>query len=92
MNHFGTVKAMESQIIVECVDTLIAKGLVPAEIALDGDATTYSALQRTFVNEPAVRHFGGEVVIDMKADDRHLLTTMKDHFFTINKQHTVRAS
>ena len=80
---------MESQIIVECVDTLIAKGLVPAEIALDGDATTYSALQRTFVNEPAVRHFGGEVVIDMKADDRHLLTTMKDHFFTINKQHTV---
>ena len=89
VNHFGTVKAMESQIIVECVETLIAKGFVPAEIALDGDATTYSALLRKFINEPAVREFGGEMVIDMKADDRHLLTTMKDHFFTINKEHTV---
>ena len=84
--HFGTVKGMESQIIVEMVETLIAKGFVPAEIALDGDATTCSALLRTFVNEVAVRYFGGEIVSDMKADDRHLLTTIKDHLFKMNKQ------
>ena len=89
VNHYGTVKAMESQIIVECVETLLEKGFVPAEIALDGDATTYSSLLRKFVDDPAVRHFGGEMLIDMKADDRHMLTTMKDHFFPINKQHTV---
>ena len=87
VNHFGTVKAMESQTIIECVQTLVSKGFVPAEIALDGDATTYSSLLRKFVDEPAVRLFGGEMLIDMKADDRHLLTTMKDHFFTINKGH-----
>ena len=89
VNHFGTVKGMESQIIVEMVETLIAKGFVPAEIALDGDATTFSALLRTFVNEVAVRYFGGEIVIDMKADDRHLLTTIKDHLFKMNKQLTI---
>ena len=89
VNHYGTVKAMESQIIVECVETLLEKGFVPAEFALDGDATTYSSLLRKFVDDPAVRHFGGEMLIDMKADDRHMLTTMKDHFFSINKQHTV---
>ena len=83
--HFGTVKGMESQIIVEMVETLIAKGFVPAEIALDGDATTFSALLRTFVNEVAVRYFSGEIVFDMKVDDRHLLTTIKDHLFKMNK-------
>ena len=82
---------MESQIIVECVDTLLSKGFVPAEIALDGDATTFSALLCTFVKDVRVRQFGGEVVIDMKADDRHLLTTIKDHLFKINKQHTTEA-
>ena len=89
VNHFSTVKSMESQIIVECVNTLLSKGFVPAEIALDGDATTFSALLRTFVKDVRVRQFGGEVVIDMKADDRHLLTTIKDHLFKINKQHTI---
>ena len=83
------MKALESQIIVECVETLLEKGFVPAEIALDGDATTYSSLLRKFVDDPAVRHFGGEMLIDKKADDRHMLTTMKDHFFSINKQYTV---
>ena len=33
-----------------------------------------------------MRYFGGEIVIDMKADDRHLLTTIKDHLFKMNKQ------
>ena len=77
---------MESQIIVEVVETLITKGFVPAEIALDRDATTFSALLRTIVNEVVVRYFGGENGIDTKADDRHLLTTIKDHLFKMNKQ------
>ena len=85
VNHFGTVKGMESQIIVEVVETLITKGFVPAEIALDRDATTFSALLRTIVNEVVVRYFGGENGFDTKADDRHLLTTIKDHLLKMNK-------
>ena len=83
---FGTVKGMESQITIEMVETLIAKGFIPAEIALDGETTTFSALLRTFVYEVIVRYFGGEIVSDMKADDRHLLTTIKNHLFKTNKQ------
>ena len=88
---FGTVKGMESQIIDGMVETLIAKGFVLAEIALDGDGTTFSTLLRTFVNEVAVRYFGGEIVIGMKADDRHLLKTIKDHLFKMNRQLTMCA-
>ena len=53
------------------------------------DATTLCALLRTFVNNAVVRYFGGEVVMDMKADNRHLLTTIKDHLFKINKEYTI---
>ena len=77
INHSGTVKSMESEIILECFQKLLRKNCVVAQIALDGDSTTLSLLQKTLIKEVAFRVFGGEVIVDMKADDRHLNKTIK---------------
>ena len=89
INHFGTVKAMEGDIILEVCKTLIARGCIPVEIALDGDATTIAMLRKGLVDDPAVRLFGGECVIDMKSDDRHRNKTTKDRFYEIMRKHTL---
>ena len=89
INHLGTVKAMESEIILEVCTTLISKGAVPAEIALDGDSTTIAVIRKTLVHLPEVRLFGGEVVVDMKSDDRHRNKTTKDRFYEITRKHTL---
>ena len=69
---------MESEIIHECFQKLLQRNCVIGQIALDGDSTTLSLLQKTLLHEIAYRVYGGEVVVDMKADDRHLNKTIKD--------------
>ena len=88
INHQGTVKSMESEIILECFKKLLAKNCVVSQIALDGDSTTLSLLQKTLVKEVAFRVFGGEVVVDMKADDRHLNKTIKDRVYNAMNANT----
>jgi len=75
------VKSMESEIILECFQKLFKKNCVGAQIALDGDSTTLSLLQKTLLHEVAFRLYGGEVIVDMKADDRHLNKTIKDRVY-----------
>ena len=89
INHLGTVKAMESEIILEVCTTMISIGAIPAEIALDGDSTTIAVIRKTLVHLPEVRLFGGEVVVDMKSDDRHRNETTKDRFYEITRKHTL---
>ena len=72
---------MESEIILECFQKLLRKNCVVAQIALDGDSTTLSLLQKTLIDEVAFRVFGGEVIVDMKANDRHLNKTIKDRVY-----------
>ena len=72
---------MESEIILECFQNLLKKNCVVAQIALDGDSTTLSLLQKTLLHEVAFRLYGGEVIVDMKADDRHLNKTIKDRVY-----------
>ena len=81
INHQGSVKSMESEIILECFQKLLKKNCVVAQIALDGDSTTLSLLQKTLLHEVAFRLYGGEVIVDMKADDRHLNKTIKDRVY-----------
>ena len=89
INHQGSVKSMESEIILECFKKLLAKNCIVAQIALDGDSTTLSLLQKTLLQEVAFRVFGGEVVVDMKADDRHLNKTIKDRVYNAMNANTV---
>ena len=88
INHTGTVKSMESEIILECFKKLLQKNCVVAQIALDGDSTTLSLLQKTLMHEVAFRLFGGEVIVDMKADDRHLNKTIKDRVYNAMNANT----
>ena len=81
INHQGSVKSMESEIILECFQNLLKKNCVVAQIALDGDSTTLSLLQKTLLPEVAFRLYSGEVIVDMKADDRHLNKTIKDRVY-----------
>ena len=81
INHQGSVKSMESEIILECFNKLVEKNCVIGQIALDGDSTTLSLLQKTLIKEIAYRVYGGEVIVDMKADDRHLNKTIKDRVY-----------
>lgn len=81
INHTGTVKSMESEMILEMCQSLLSRGIVVSEIALDGDSTTYSLLQQELVRDPLQRLYGGESVVDMKADDRHLKKCLKDHLY-----------
>jgi hypothetical protein len=79
---------MESEIILECFQKLLQKNCVVAQIALDGDSTTLSLLQKTLLHEVAFRLYGGEVVVDMKADDRHLNKTIKDRVYNAMNANT----
>ena len=88
INHQGSVKSMESEIILECFQKLLQKNCVVAQIALDGDSTTLSLLQKTLLHEVAFRLYGGEVVVDMKADDRHLNKTIKDRVYNAMNANT----
>ena len=88
INHQGSVKSMESEIILECFQKLLQKNCVVAQIALDGDSTTLSLLQKTLLHEVAFRRFGGEVIVDMKADDRHLNKTIKDRVYNAMNANT----
>ena len=72
---------MESEIILECFNKLVEKNCVIGQIALDGDSATLSILQNTLIKEIAYRVYGGEVIVDMKADDRHLNKTIKDRVY-----------
>jgi hypothetical protein len=67
----------------------LAKNCIVAQIALDGDSTTLSLLQKTLLHEVAFRVFGGEVAVDMKADDRHLNKTIKDRVYNAMNANTV---
>ena len=78
---------MESDIILEICQTLVGKGCIPAEIVLDGDATTSAVLRKAILHYPEVRLYGGETVIDLKADDRHHNKTTKDRFNEISRKH-----
>ena len=49
IHHQGTVKSLESEIILECFKKLLAKNCVVSQIALDGDSTTLSLLQKILV-------------------------------------------
>ena len=82
------MKAIESEIILECFQKLCEKQCVVSQIALDGDSTTLSLLQKTLINEVAFRRFGGEVIVDMKADDRHLNKTIKDRVYNAMNANT----
>ena len=88
INHRGSVKAMESEIILECFQKLCEKQCVVSQIALDGDSTTLSLLQKTLINEVAFRRYGGEVIVDMKAVDRHLNKTIKDRVYNAMNANT----
>ena len=65
-----------------CVKTVVA------QIALDSDSTTLSLLQKTLINEVAYQNFSGEVIVDMKADDRHLNKTIKDRVYNAMNANT----
>ena len=88
INHQGSVKSMESEIILECFQKLLTDNCVVGQIALDGDSTTLSLLQKTLINDIAYRMFGGEVIVDMKADDRHLNKTIKDRVYNAMNANT----
>ena len=53
INHAGTVKSMESEIILECFQKLLLKHCIVAQIALDGDAKTILLLQKMLLEDPA---------------------------------------
>ena len=88
ITHEGSVKSMESEIILECFQKLLTDNCVVGQIALDGDSTTLSLLQKTLINDIAYRMFGGEVIVDMKADDRHLNKTIKDRVYNAMNANT----
>ena len=69
---------MESEIIFECFWKLLLKHCVVAQIAIAYyNTTTIALLQKTRIADPAYRLYGGEVSVDMKADDRRLNKTIK---------------
>ena len=88
INHAGAVKSMESEKILECFQKLLLKHCVAAQIALDGDATTISLLQKTLIEDPAYRLYGVEVIVDMRADDRHLNKTSNDRMYNAMNKNT----
>ena len=76
---------MESQAILESCRRLIEEdGCVVAQLGLDGDATTQALCQTELLENPAQRLFGGESILDMGADDRHLIKCNKDHLYNAN--------
>ena len=66
INHEGSVQSLECEIILKCFQKLLKDNCAVGPIALDGDST----VQKTLINEVACRMHGGEVIVDMKADDR----------------------
>ena len=76
---------MESDIILATCQTLVGSGCIPAEKALDRDATTIEVLCQTLLHYPEERLYGGETVVDIEADDRR--KTTKDRFHEISRKH-----
>ena len=64
------------------------KNCAIAQIALDGDSTTFSLLQKTLLHKVAFRLYGSEVVVDMKADDPYLNKTIKDRVYNAMNANT----
>ena len=62
---------------------------IVAQIALDEVPTMLSLFQKTLLHKVAFRVFGGEVVVDMKADDWHLNKTIKDHVYNALNSNTI---
>ena len=90
INHAGSISSMESQLGVDLCSKLLEKGAVVSQLAMDGDSTTLQLCQRRFIEESAFQVMGGEAIMDMKADDRHLNKVIKDKFWKVAEANTAK--
>ena len=84
INHFGTIKSMESDIALECANFLLYHGAVLKEITTDGDGSTHTTLQYGLIDSPVQRLYGAKEIISNKADMRHFTKCLKDRIYKIS--------
>jgi hypothetical protein len=77
-NHYGPIKSIEAETILDCVKTLVKQDALAFQMATDGDSTSHKFVQVTMIEEPCMRILGGEAIVDPKSDNRHRNKCTKD--------------
>ena len=92
INHFGTIKSMESDIAISTARNMFQKeGVILKQVTTDGDATVHSVLQHGTLDCPVQRLLGSCDIIANKSDMRHFVKCVKDEIYRINTKNTIKA-